>query len=86
MSSRRPPPVGTTVAVPTPYKDVLRVTTREAQATVAHMRALYDPAESLGACLEVVAILWRTLPFAGAIASLIFISVEERIENNIFPS
>lgn len=77
MSPGRPLPIGATVSVPTPYEDVVRVAPREAQGTPDFVRALYDPAESPKAWLEVEAVLWRALPFAGIMVMAIFISVEE---------
>lgn len=77
MSAGCPLPIGATVFVPSSYEDVVRVAPREAQGTPDLVRALYDPAESPRAWLEVEAVPWRALPFAGIMVTEIFISVEK---------
>lgn len=77
VTSGRPIPADACVNVFTPYEDVMRVTTGEADAAMALVRASHDRAETLGAWPEVEAVHWRTFPSAGALTRLIFISVEE---------
>lgn len=76
VTSRRPLAVHTRVSLTTPCEDVVRVTAREAQSAVPVPRAHDVAAESPGARPEVEAVLWRTLPFAGDMTLLIFISIE----------
>lgn len=77
VSPGRPLPIVATVSVPSPYEDVVRVAPCEAQGTPDLVRALYDHAESPKAWLEVEAVPWGALPFAGTMATDILISVEE---------
>lgn len=77
VASGRPLPADACVNVSTPYQDVMRVTTGEADAAMALVRAIHVRAETLGAWPEVEAVHWRTFPPAGALTRLIFISVEE---------
>lgn len=77
MSPGCPLPFDTTVSVPTPYEDVVRVAPREAQGALDLVSALINPAESPRAWHEVEAVAWGDLPYAGIMVTAIFIAVEE---------
>lgn len=73
----RPLAVETNVPVTAFSKNIVRSTSREAQCTIPYGRADCVTAESFGALAKVEAVLWCTLPCAGALATLTFISTKE---------
>lgn len=77
MTHGRPLSVHTRVTVATLCQDVAMVTAREAQCSVPLVRASNVTTPSLGTWPEVEAVLRRVLPFTGAVATLIFVSVKK---------
>lgn len=64
MALERPLPVRAGVVATPSYQNITWVASREARRTMTLGRARYVAAESLGAMVEVEAMLRRVLPFA----------------------